>query len=131
MAILMENNPPLNPENKQPAESKILLAGFVVKYTEIYFIESVKNNLFVYTQNYGVLIHRSSLSSFHNQLPQNSFFRINRKHSINLQHLESFIGFEVTMSCTYKLSNPRVAIKRKANFVKALEHFYKPNNIHP
>ncbi|MEP0937023.1 MAG: LytTR family DNA-binding domain-containing protein [Cyclobacteriaceae bacterium] len=60
-----------------------------VKYSEILYIESLKNYLLTKTLN-KVLKSYGSISSIEKELPENNFLRVHRSFIVNLLHLESF-----------------------------------------
>jgi len=77
-----------------------------VKFSEIFYIESLKDYIMVFTKTGDYLVHRS-LTGFTEELPSNNFLRIHRSFTIALDKVISVEGNLV------EIKNKRIPIGRK------------------
>ncbi len=77
-----------------------------IKYNDIYFIESLKDYIKVFTSEGDFLAHKS-LTSITEELPQNKFLRIHRSFTVSLDKIEALEGNSVL------IKGKRIPIGRK------------------
>lgn len=77
-----------------------------IKYVDIYFIESLKDYIKVFTSEGDFLAHKS-LTSITEELPKSQFLRIHRSFTVSLDKIEALEGNSVL------LKGKRIPIGRK------------------
>jgi DNA-binding LytR/AlgR family response regulator len=77
-----------------------------IKYDDIYFIESLKDYIKVFTSEGDFLAHKS-LTSITEELPHNKFLRIHRSFTVSLDKIEALEGNSVL------IKGKRIPIGRK------------------
>ncbi|MEN8185552.1 MAG: response regulator transcription factor [Bacteroidota bacterium] len=77
-----------------------------VKYEDIFYIESLKDYIKVYTKTGSYLVHKS-LSSITEELPGDQFLRVHRSFTIALDKVQLIEGNSV------QINNKRIPIGRK------------------
>lgn len=111
--------------NPSPSNiDKIALPTFsglrLEKVTEIMYFEADENYTKVHT-SYGKMIMISkSIGEIENMLPANTFYRIHRSHTINLNFIKTFSrtdGLHITLENGTKLN---VSAKRKDELIRIL-----------
>ncbi len=78
-------------------------------FKEIVYVESCENYVFIFTQDKGKTMIRSTFSDFLKQLPQGNFYRTHRSFAVqinlveNIEPTEVFAsGFNIPISTTYR-----------------------------
>ncbi|HEY5326290.1 MAG TPA: LytTR family DNA-binding domain-containing protein [Mucilaginibacter sp.] len=68
-----------------------------VKYSEVFYIESLGDYSKVFTQNGGKHVTLVSLKSMQRQLPEHQFKRIHKQYIVNLFHIVTITANEVVL----------------------------------
>jgi len=99
-----------NTENNQFDKSFIFLKVdkklIKVKFEDIYYIESLRDYIKVFTKSGDYLVHKS-LTGITEELPKNQFLRIHRSFTIALDKIDAVEGNSV------QITNKRIPIGRK------------------
>jgi DNA-binding LytR/AlgR family response regulator len=83
-----------------------------VKYEEVFYIESLKDYIKVFTKSGDYLVHKS-LTGITEELPNNQFLRIHRSYTVALDKVDALEGNSIL------IVNKRIPIGRKyANHAK-------------
>ncbi len=77
-----------------------------IKFKDIFYIESLKDYIMVFTTTGNYLSHRS-LTAFTEELPSDKFLRIHRSYTVSLDKIKSLEGNSVD------INNKRITIGRK------------------
>lgn len=97
-------------ENTADSESFIFLKVekklVKIKFKDIFYIESLKDYIKVYTVVENYLVHKS-LTSITEELPQDKFLRIHRSYTVSLDKVKSLEGNSV------EIDSKRIPIGRK------------------
>jgi len=77
-----------------------------IKFKDIYYVESLKDYIMVFTVSGNYLAHKS-LTAFTDELPSKSFLRIHRSFTVSLDKIKSLEGNSV------EIDSKRITIGRK------------------
>ncbi len=103
-------------QNRQSEKSFIFLKIdkqlVKVKFEDIYFIESLKDYIKVFTKTGDCLVHKS-LTGITEELPTDQFLRIHRSYTVSLNKIDALEGNSIL------IANKRIPIGRKyTNYAK-------------
>jgi DNA-binding LytR/AlgR family response regulator len=102
----MSQDQPLQTAEKSFIFLKVDKKLVKIKFEDIYFIESLKDYIKVFTKSGDYLAHKS-LSAITEELPKNQFLRLHRSFTVALDKIQALEGNSVLVT------NKRIPIGRK------------------